>query len=219
MLKEKQLFARILLYIVGLLVLAFGTSFVVNANLGVTAVTSLPFVFSLITDINIGTVFTGMFIIFILLQIVLLRKEFKWINLTQIIFSAIFGYFVNLAEFIVGDFVLPTYFGQLVMLGIGIFLVSLGIVIYMEAKLVSLPPEGLDEAIAHKIPKCEFYQAKIGKDSIMVITSIALSFMFLGGLYGIREGTIIATILIGKLISIISKLIAPIVTKFISFKP
>jgi len=149
-----------------------------------------------------------MFVIFVVLQILLLRKDFKWINLTQIIFSFIFGYFVDFAAWVMNDFTLPTYFGQLAMKLIGIILISLGIVLYMKARLVSLPPEAFAEAIAAKIPRCQFYQAKIAKDSTLVIIAIVLSLVFLGGVFGIREGTVLAAVLIGRLIPIIEKILA-----------
>ena len=60
-----------------------------------------------------------------------MRKDFKWINLTQLIFSTIFGYFVDLAKWIVGDFAIPTYAGQLLMLAISILLVAIGVSLYM----------------------------------------------------------------------------------------
>ena len=214
MLKEKRLVERIILYILGLLVMAFGVAFSVNADLGVTPVSALPFVLSLISGISMGMVVIATNLFYIFLQIIILQKNFKWINLTQIIFSFIFGYFVDFALLVLGDFVLPAYFGRFLMMVVGTVLLTVGIVLYMKARLVNLPPEGLADALAQKIPKCQFYQAKIGMDSMLVIISLVLSFLLLNGIYGIREGTIFAAIFIGKLIPVIGKFVEPALRKF-----
>lgn len=51
---------RIILYIIGLFFMAMGVAFAVNSNLGVSPVTSLPYVISLIVNMELGTcVITG----------------------------------------------------------------------------------------------------------------------------------------------------------------
>ncbi len=64
------------------------------------------------------------FCFYILVQILLLRKKFRPIDLTQLVFSTIFGRFVDVAKKVVGDFAIPTYPGQLVMLAISIVFCS-----------------------------------------------------------------------------------------------
>jgi len=198
MLREKRFIERILVYNAGLFVWALGVNFSINAELGVSPINFVPYVASEILQIDMGTCVTILFLIFILLQIIILRKEFKWINLTQIIFSFIFGYFVNVARFLIGDFRIPTYAGQLVMLGIGIVLISTGVVLYMQAKLINLSTEGLVDAIVYKIEGSTFHRIKILFDSAHVVFGVAISLIFLGQLYGVREGTVISAILIGK---------------------
>ena len=107
--KLKQWVARVVIYAIGLLVLAFGVAFSVNSNLGVSPVNSFPYVVSLIVGKSLGTCVTVIFISYILLQILILRKDFQWINLTQILCSTLFGKFVDMAKMIVGDFTIPTY--------------------------------------------------------------------------------------------------------------
>ena len=209
--KDKQLIHRILVYILGLLVLAFGVVFSINSDLGVSPVNSLPFVISLIAGIDLGVCVVAVFLLYILMQIVLLKKEFKWINLSQIVFSSIFGYFVDFARLVVGDFNIPTYAGQLCMMAAGILFISCGIVIYIEAGLVKMPAEGLVSAIAYKAPKFTFHNIKIAMDCIVVTLGIALSFMFLGELHGVREGTIICAVLVGKLMPVMRKTIMPVI--------
>lgn len=201
----KQITKRIIVYTVGLLVLAFGVVFAINSNLGVSPVTSLPFIISLILDTYVGRVVTVIYMCLILFQIILLRKNFKWINLTQIIFATIFGYFVDTARVVVGNFYIPTYFGQLTLLGISIVLIALGITLFMEAKLVPLPAEGVVAAFMQIIPNSKFHVMKMAFDIVFVVAATVLSFLFLGELHGVREGTIMTAVLAGKILPVIKK--------------
>ncbi len=104
---------RVLFYVLGLFVMALGVAIAANSNLGISPVNSLPYVVSEAVHRDPGTCVTLVFCSYILLQIIILRREFKWINLLQIVFSTIFGYFVNFTKTLVGDFAIPTYAGQL----------------------------------------------------------------------------------------------------------
>lgn len=207
-----QFVIRIALYCLGLLLLAFGVAISVNSNLGVSPVNSLPYVISKIIGIDMGTCVTIVFCTYILLQIIILRKEFQIINLLQIVFSTIFGYFVNFAKAIVGDFAIPTYFGQLTMLAISIVFIALGIMLYMDVQMVPMPMEGLTSCLAKKLNK-PFPTMKTIVDCIVVLTGLVLCFVFLGGLDGLREGTIITAVVTGKLIAIFKKPCTPVITK------
>lgn len=201
---------RVVIYIVGLLFLAFGVAFSVNSNLGVSPVNSLPYVVSLITETDMGSCVIVIFGSYILVQILLLRRNFQWINLTQMVFSTLFGYFVDFAKWVVGDFALPTYFGQLAMLAISIILVAAGVCLYMDVKLVNMPMEGMTHAIKETLlPGLEFHDVKVIMDCVVVGIGVVLSFLFLGRLDGIREGTVICALLVGKLMKPIKKILQP----------
>lgn len=212
--KNNNWIARVGAYAIGLLILAFGVAFSVNSNLGVSPANSFPYVVSLIINQKMGNCVTVIFICYILLQILILKKDFQWINLSQIVFSTLFGKFVDFAKFVLGDFCIPTYAGRLLMLAISIVLIAIGISIYMGAKLVNMPTEGLASAIASKLPNKEFHHVKVMVDCASVGTGMILSFIFLGGLQGIREGTIISAIVIGKVIPYANRLTGQVLQKF-----
>ena len=207
-----QFLVRIVIYCVGLLFLALGVAVSVNSNLGVSPVNSLPYVVSKIIGVQMGSCVTAIFCFYILLQIIILRREFNIINLLQIIFSTIFGYFVDFAKVLVGDFAIPTYAGQLTMLAISIVLIALGVLLYMDVQLVPMPMEGLSSCIAQKMGK-PFPTMKTIIDCLVVLTGIVLCFLFLGKLDGIREGTIITAVVTGKLVAILKKPLSPILSK------
>ena len=197
-----QMACRILIYCFALLLMAFGVALSVNSNLGVSPVNSLPYVISQIIHVRMGTCVTAIFCFYILLQILILRRDFRPINLLQIVFSTIFGYFVDFAKALVGDFAIPTYLGQLTMLLASIVLIALGVLLYMEVQLVPMPMEGLS-----------FPTMKTVVDCLVVLIGVVLSFVFLGRLEGIREGTVITAAVVGKLIAVFRKPLSPAVRK------
>lgn len=207
-----QFLIRTAIYCVGLFFLALGVAISVNSNLGVSPVNSLPYVVSQILGVQMGSCVTAIFCFYILLQVMILRREFNIINLLQIVFSTIFGYFVDFAKMLVGDFAIPTYFGQLTMLAISIVLIALGVILYMDVQLVPMPMEGLSSCIAKKLDK-PFPTMKTIIDCLVVLIGIVLCFLFLGKLDGIREGTIITAAVTGKLVAILKKPLSPILSR------
>lgn len=212
--KKLNFAKRVLIYMLGLLCLAFGVALSINSNLGVSPVNSLPYVVSLITGKDMGSCVILIFSLYILVQILILRKEFRWINLTQLVFSTLFGYFVDFAKWVVGDFAIPTYAGQLVMLVASIVLVAVGVCLYMDVELVNMPMEGMTHAIAEKIfRKMAFHDVKVIMDCTVVVIGIGLSFVFLGELKGIREGTVLCALLVGKVMKPMQKVMLPAIKR------
>ncbi len=210
-----KLINRIIFYILGLFILALGVAFSVNSQLGVSPVNSLPYVLSQITGKEMGSMVIVVFSLCIVFQIIILRREFKWLNLSQLIFSTIFGYFVDFAKYLLGDFTLPSYLGKLIMLAISIILAAAGIFIYINVKLINMPMEGLTLVLQQKLFKDKsFSDVKVLVDSLIVAIGIILSFVFFGRLVGIREGTILCALLIGKVMKPLGKIIMPILERF-----
>lgn len=203
---------RVLVYVLGLFFMAAGVAVSVNANLGISPVNSLPYVIGQISGFALSSCVIGVFTVYIIAQIVLLRREFKWINLTQLIFSTIFGYFVDFAKWLLGDFCLPTYAGRLVMLAISIVVVSVGVELYLEVNLVPMPMEGMTLALAQVLKK-PFPNVKIAVDCTVVLLGLVLSLVFLHRLDGVREGTVIAAVVTGKMIALVKKPISPLVQR------
>lgn len=211
---SKRLAGQILVYVFGLFLLSFGAALSISSGLGLSPINSLPFVISLILGVNPGVIITITFVIYIAAQFALLGKELPIINVTQIVFAFIFGFFLDASRFILGDFMLPTYAGQLVMLGMSIVVIACGLSLYMEARLVILPPEGIVVAIARKIPNGTFARVKVPFDCALVIASLALALIFLGDFGAVREGTILSALLIGRAIPTARKVISFILAKF-----
>lgn len=214
---------RVLVYILGLLFLAFGVAISANSDLGISPVNSLPYVVSAVTpetlqlgpialELDPGNCVVIVFCSYILMQILILRRKFKPVNLFQIVFSTIFGYFVNFTKAVVGDFAIPTYAGKLVMLAISILFIAVGVLLYVGTELVPMPMEGLSLAIAGKTG-IAFHNMKIIIDCAVVLVGAALSFLCLHKLVYVREGTVITAIVTGKVMALVKKPLSPLIQR------
>jgi len=84
--------------------------------------------------------------------------------------------------------------------------------LYMPTRISSMPMEGLTSALAGKLHK-PFPFMKTITDCASVALAIVLSFAFLGRLDGIREGTVITALLVGKMIAVFRKPLSPLITR------
>ena len=206
-----KLLPRLVIYCLGLLILAFGIALSVNSNLGVSPVSSLPYVVSQIAGISLGTCTILVYICYILLQMVISRK-FQPILLLQLVFSTIFGWFVDGAKWVLGDFCLPGYFGQLLMLAASILLIGFSLVLYIDVQLAPMPAEGLVGCLSEKLHK-PFSKMKTLVDCSSVCIGAVLSLLFLGRLVGIREGTVLTALLAGRMMGLLRKFVGPWIRK------
>lgn len=212
--KKIQLFYRMILYVLGLWLMAFGAAFSINAQLGIAPKSSFSFVLSLILKTKMGYCVIAVSVIHLVLQILILRKDFSRKNLLQIIPSILFGFLIDLSRQIIGDFVLPTYFGQLVLLISGGLLVGIGVTLYISARFVPLTAEGLCLVISQKY-HFAFHNVKNIQDILSVMLAAACSYIFLDELTGIREGTIILALLIGRFVKYARLLILPVINRYV----
>ena len=88
---QKRLLRRYLLLCIGLVIMAFGVAFSIKGGLGTSPISSLPYVLSLFTPLTVGTATIAMHITLILLQILLLRRNYELIQLIQLPVALVFG--------------------------------------------------------------------------------------------------------------------------------
>ena len=121
---------RYLIFLVGLFVNSLGVSLITKANLGTSPISSIPYVLSLNFPFTLGN-FTIFFSIFlIVLQLIILRKNFKLEHILQIPVSIIFGYFIDLTMILFSWVNPEAYIMKIVYLLIGCLILGVGV--YME---------------------------------------------------------------------------------------
>lgn len=195
---------RYLIFLVGLFVNSLGVSLITKANLGTSPISSIPYVLSLNFPFTLGN-FTIFFSIFlIVLQLIILRKNFKLEHILQIPVSIIFGYFIDLTMILFSWVNPETYIMKIVYLLIGCLILGVGVYMEVLADVVMLPGESFVRAIVLTW-KTNFGTTKICFDVSMSVIAAVLSFIFAGRLAGVREGTVIAALLVGFIARLIGK--------------
>ena len=198
---------RYLIFLVGLFVNSLGVSLITKANLGTSPISSIPYVLSLNFPFTLGN-FTIFFSIFlIVLQLIILRKNFKLEHILQIPVSIIFGYFIDITMILFFWVNPEAYIMKIVYLLIGCLILGVGVYMEVLADVVMLPGESFVRAIVLTW-KTNFGTTKICFDVSMSVIAAVLSFVFAGKLAGVREGTVIAALLVGFIARLIAKKLA-----------
>ena len=198
---------RYLLLLVGLAIMAFGVAFSIKASLGTSPISSVPYVVSLFTPLTVGTATIIMHCVFILLQILILRKKYHPIQLMQLPVAFFFGYLTDFGVWAVQGITCDHYLQQWMVCLIGIFLVAVGVSLEVKAGVVVLAGEGVVLAICKVLP-VKFGYMKVGFDVTLVAIACVLSFAFTGRLQGVREGTVAAALLVGLIAKQLGKMLS-----------
>lgn len=178
--------------------MAFGVACSIKANLGTSPISSVPYVISLFAPLTVGTATILMHCVFILIQILLLRKQYHPIQLMQLPVAVFFGYLTDFGVWAVRGISCNSYWQQWILCLIGIFLVAVGVSLEVKAGVVVLAGEGVVLAVC-KIFPVKFGYMKVGFDVTLVVIACILSLVFTGHLQGVREGTVAAALLVGMI--------------------
>lgn len=204
---------RYIFLVVGLAIMSFGVAFSINAELGTSPVSSIPYVTSEISGLSVGTTTIIVNTIIVLLQIVVLRRRFKLIRLLQIPVCVVFGLLIDVAGLCIEAVVPDNYFMQWLLCVCGIVLVAVGVAFEMSAGVLTLAGEGLVQALCTVLPKVKFGYMKVMVDVSFVVIAVELSFIFLHELQGVREGTVAAAIFVGLIAKFLNRFISPVANK------
>lgn len=213
---KKELFKRYILFIISLFFCGVGIAFTKHAELGVSPISSLANVISIKFDfISFGSWLIVSNLILLLGQIILLRRNFRLIQLVQIPLSFIFGYFTDFGLWMIKDIPNENYIVRLLLVFAGIIFIGFGISLGVIADVVLNSGEGFVKALAD-VTKKDFGTVKIIFDVSWVLFSIVLSLLlFDGKLLGAREGTILSAVFIGVTVKIFKPLLQNPLTKML----
>ena len=198
---------RYVIFLIGLFVNSLGVSLITKASLGTSPISSIPYVLSLSFPFTLGnfTIFFSVFLI--LLQLLILRKNFKLEHVLQIPVSIIFGYFIDLTMLLFTWVNPQAYVMKIVYLLIGCLILGFGVYMEVLADVVMLPGESFVRAIVLTW-ETNFGTTKICFDVSMAVIAAVLSFVFTECLNGVREGTVIAALLVGYIARVLGKKLA-----------
>lgn len=206
---------RGIIYCLGLFIMAIGVVFSVKSALGVSPVTCLANVTSQITGLEMGVCTTATYCLYILVEVVILRRDFKPHMLLQLVASFFFGTLVTLATHLFAFLPAPShYLMRLVFLLISIPLVAFGVMLYLAPNILPTPGEGLSMAVSKKLGK-PVASCKMITDCCMVGCSVIVSLIYFHGLVGVREGTVISALTVGFVMKRMMRVCQPWLLSFV----
>jgi uncharacterized membrane protein YczE len=157
--------------------------------------------------LTLGQFTIGFSLILITLQLLILRRNFKFEHVLQIPVSIAFGYFIDFSMVLLSFIQPESYVSKLIYLLLGCLVLGFGVYMEVLANVVMLPGESFVRAVASTWNR-EFGSTKVVFDVSMTVIAALLSFLFFKELRGVREGTIVAAILVGMIARKFGKLLA-----------
>jgi len=196
---------RLGLYVTGLFVLALGVSFSIQANLGVSPVSSLAYAFALTSGLSVGIMTVAANVLFIIVQVILSKRFNLRESIVQLMIAFIFGLFMDVTLLLLQLFPAPeTLVMRWAFLIISLFVAAIGLLGYFAAKFPLMPYDELTHVISEKF-NMELSKAKISSDLLNVVVAGFVCIVFIQSLGAVGIGTVVAALFIGKILGGLTK--------------
>lgn len=204
---NKFLLRRYLLFCVSLFVNALGIAFITKAALGTSPITSVTYVLSMFTPYTIGQWTIMLNLLFVILEPMLMRRgELKSdlrMYLLQIPISFCFGTFIDICMHFLFWLNPTEYVSMITDLIIGCVILAVGIALEVKANAAMMSGEYFVKVITRRF-RGEFGYIKLGFDITLVALACILSLIFMSGIYGVREGTVVSALIVGPIVHFVS---------------
>lgn len=212
-----ELIRRYVLFIISLFISALGVAVTKRGELGVSPISSAANVMSMkFTFLSLGSWLIIWNCVLIAGQIILLRKNFKPIQLLQIPLSFLFGWFTDIGMCIARLLPVSGYFSRLTAVLCGTAILGFGISLAVAANVIMNSGEAFVKAVSDVSGK-EFGNVKIIFDISCVTFAALLSLiLFNMKIVGLREGTVIAALLTGVCVKFFTRLSKDKLNKILS---
>ncbi len=214
---KKETVKKYILFLIGLFFMGFGIALTKRGELGVSPISSVPNVLSYkFAFFSMGTWLIVWNFVMIAGQIVILRRNFKPIQLLQIPVSFLFGYFTDIGVWCAAIIPTELYIIRLILVLIGMAVLGFGISLTVIADVIMNAGEAFVKVLADALGK-EFGNVKIVFDVSCVVASVIISLIFFKlQIVGTREGTLIAAFGTGMCVKLFCRLLRKPLSKLIT---
>ena len=198
---------RYAVFIIGLYFLTLGVVLIIRSSLGTSPISSFSYVLSLNTPLTLGmaTFILNMLLIagqFWLLRGIGTRRDYMEIMM-QIPFSLLFSAFLDINMYLFRDMTPESYAGALAFLAVGCLIQAFGVVLEIKPNVVAMSGEGFVKYAARRFGK-DFGRVKVMVDVGLVLLAVVTSLAMTHSIIGVREGTLVAALGVGLLVSFIN---------------
>lgn len=209
----KTIILRYLTFIAGLYFLSLGIVLIVASSLGTTPISSVNYVVTLHTPITLGTATFLINVLLIAGQFWLIRsglgtRKDRIEILLQLPFSLVFSIFIDINMAFIGSIEPTSYPMALAMLGAGCLSQATGVVLELKPNVAIMSAEGFVKYAARRYNK-DFGRLKVIFDVVLVSSALLLGIACSGHIEGVREGTVIAALSTGFIVSFLSRHVFP----------
>lgn len=187
------------IFIIGMNILAIGIILNTKSLLGVGAINTIPYALSNILNISLGTMTTTVYIVFIMIQLILIRKIDIQIMM-QLPFSFIFGFFIDFYDSLL-DIQPDTIYMQFTLLTLAIILTALGAYLMIKGNIVLNSADGIVYTISQVYQK-DFGLVKNIFDIVSIILTSIVCLTMKGYIIGIGIGTVLSAVFIGRCVTL-----------------
>lgn len=197
----KHFLLRILIFFFGLILLSLGIDLNTKTQLGISPINSVPFNVHQLTGIPLWMCVYAFYLVFILMQRLLLRKDFHPVQCFQLVTSFVNSLLIQFFDDRIP--LLTTPVSQYLVLVLAIVLTAAGISLTAGMKLIPNPGEGVAGAIGIALKK-DFGYGKNVLDLGCVALSIAITLFFAGRISNIGIGTVLSMLVTGRIVKLFS---------------
>ncbi|WP_256374533.1 YczE/YyaS/YitT family protein [Butyrivibrio sp. LC3010] len=192
---------------VGLFIASMGVAFSTKAGLGTSPVASVPYSISLVSSLlSFGGWLNLLSVIQIITQVAVLKGKCNYTEIAiQTVLAFVYGYLTNLSVWLIRGIAVTGYPMQFLFMLLGCAILALGIWIQLKGGVAMLPGEAMNRAIS-KVSGKRYENVKIFFDILYIVISALICLVILGRLQGVREGSIIAAVLVGSIIKVYNRI-------------
>ena len=196
---------RLAWFAAGILINSFGIVLITKGALGTSQISSIPYVLSLqMPSISFGMFSFIMNMVYIVLQALLLRRQFKPIQLLQIVVNVVFSASIDVFMAMLSFYAPQQLFTRVLSAIAGCIVLAFGISVEVAPDLIMVPGEGIVAAIS-KVSGWRFGSVKVAFDVTLILIAALLSWLFFGDLVGVGVGTLLSAVSVGQFVNLINR--------------
>lgn len=195
---------RVGLYLAGVILVSVGIVSCVQSGLGISPISSIPYVLSQLTPWTLGELTMGFHLVNISIQYLMERKLLNVRLLLQIPVALLFSLTIDAIQRI---WILSggTPVSSAALLAISIISTALGMLLMLRMDLVQNPPDGTVRAIARS-GGWTIGTTKIAYDCVCCAIALAVSLATSSGLVAFGIATIASACLVGRCLGVLQGL-------------
>jgi uncharacterized membrane protein YczE len=214
-----------LLLVISLFIMTLGVACCVRSALGSSVISVIPYVLTeaggqhMAPALTIGQYTYLMNAVFVVLQFLILRRQFEAVQLFQLLIGFIFGMMIDFWMSLTTWLVPTGWLEQVLTQLAGCVLLGTGIAFEVRCGSVTMPGEGISVAVC-QVTHAEFPKVKISIDVLLVAIGVALSFLFFGDWewHIIGVGTLVAMFFVGIVVKAVVKT-TPWFSRLLAYRP